>query len=360
MHKSPSRTCLKLLLPAAIAAAFASPAQAQSSVTIGGLVDTYVGSMRMAGDSASTMKLDSNGMTTSWFGFTGTEDLGGGLKANFKLTGFFRPDSGSSGRFPGNETMFSRDASVGLSGDFGAVALGRNLAPNFLPTVLFNPFGDSFGFSPLVLHMNVPLFNATGWSSSLAGDTGWSNQIRYTTPSFSGLSANVHYQFGEAAGETGKNNIGVNALYFNGPLALTAFYHRVKVNNPLDTPVGTVKSFGGINANQQKAWFIGGSYDLKVTKLYATYDKTSHETDLSDKTLSLGADVPLGQGKFMLAWAQTKRTGGGFADTKRDTASIGYDYNLSKRTDLYVIAMSDKIKSFDSGSSFGAGIRHRF
>lgn len=345
-----------LLLATALGGALAGPACAQTTVTFTGLVDTFAGSMRMSGDPSSTSVVNSSGMTTSWFGFKGSEDLGSGLKANFALTSFIQSDSGVQGRFPG-DTLFSRDANVGLSGGFGAVSLGRNLAPNFLPTILFNPFGDSFVFSPLILHSDVPLFNASGWAGSLAGDTGWSNEILYTTPNFGGLTANIHYQFGEVAGDSGKHNVGANLLYFHGPLALTAFYHQVEVNNPLNTPVGNV----GFGATRQTAWMLGGSYDLKAAKLFATYGRTSHDIDVQDKTVSLGASVPVGQGKILAGWAQTRRDGVVIgADQKRNTTTVGYDYDMSKRTDLYAMYMNDRITAQDSGNSFGVGIRHRF
>jgi predicted porin len=363
----PSFKPKNLLLLAAFGAAFAVPAFAQTNVTVSGLVDTYAGTMKNAGDTGRQAVVNSGGMTTSWFGFRGTEDLGGGLKANFALTSFFRADAGQFGRFPGNETLFSRDAHVGLSGNFGSVSLGRDLAPNFLPTILFNPFGDSFTFSPLIMHSDVPLFNASGWTNSLAGDTGWSNEILYTTPNFGGLSANVHYQFGEVAGDSGKKNVGVNLLYFGGPLALTAFYHNVKVNNPLNTPVGNVQPGGnlplasGVFAARQTAWMVGGSYDFSVAKLFATYGQTSHDIDLEDKTAQLGLTVPFGKGKVLASWAQTRRSGVAIgADQKRNTTSVGYGYDLSKRTDLYAIVMNDRITSQTSGNSLGLGIRHRF
>ncbi|HYD93842.1 MAG TPA: porin [Noviherbaspirillum sp.] len=344
------------LLAAVVAAAAAAPAMAQTNVTVSGLVDAYAGSMRNAGDARSRAVVNSGGMTTSWFGFKGSEDLGGGLKANFLLTSFFQADSGVQGRFPG-DTMWSRDANVGLSGGFGALSFGRELAPHFLPTILFNPFGDSYTFAPLILHADVPLFNASGWGNSVAGDTGWSNSIRYTTPNFGGLTANIHYQLGEIPGRSGVNNIGANALYFNGPLALTAFYHTVEVNNPTNT-VGTPVAFA---ASRQKAWMVGGSYDLKAVKLFATYGQTSHNIDVEDQTLSLGATVPMGQGKIQAAWAQTKREGTAFGpDQKRNTASVGYDYDLSKRTDVYAVYMNDRITGTNNGNSFGVGVRHRF
>jgi len=346
----------QLLVAALISAATAAPALAQTNVTVSGLIDNYVGSMRNAGDARSRSVVNSGGMTTSWIGFKGSEDLGGGLKANFLLTSFLQTDNGVQGRFPG-DTLFSRDAVVGLSGGFGSISFGRELAPHFLPTILFNPFGDSYTFAPLILHADVPVFNASGWSNSVAGDTGWSNSVRYTTPDFGGLKANLHYQFGEQAGNNGLNNIGANALYFNGPLALTAFYHTVEVNNPTHTPGSSV----GFGASRQKAWMVGGSYDLNMAKLFATYGQTSHNVDLDDKTLSLGASVPAGKGKFLAAWAQTKREGVVVgADQKRTTASVGYDYDLSKRTDVYAVYMNDRITGQNSGNSFGLGVRHRF
>lgn len=356
------KKAVNFLAAAALGGVIAIPAMAQSSaqVQVEGVVDAFVGSLKSAGDSSSRKVVDSAGMTTSYLGFRGSEDLGGGVKASFALTSFYRVDIGQQGRFNGNETFFSRDANVGLSGGFGSVTVGRALAPNFLPSVLFNPFGDSFTFSPLILHFNVPLFNATGWSSSLAGDTGWSNHIRYTTPSFGGLTTSLFYQFGEEAGNTGKNNAAINMMYFAGPLSLTAFYHDVEVNNPLDTPVNVVKRYAGLDAARQKVRFIGGAYDFNVVKLFATYDKATHDVDLDDKTFSLGASVPVGAGKIMAAWAQTKRDAAGRAEAKRDTVSLGYDYSLSKRTDVYAVAMRDKITDFESGNSFGAGIRHRF
>ena len=117
-------------------------------------MDAYVGSMQSSG-SERVSAVNSSGMSTSWWGMEGKEDLGGGLKAEFKLGGYLRNDTGAFGRFNGNETFFGRNAFVGLSGDFGTVHPGRDGAPNFLPTALFNAFGDSFTFSPIILETAV-------------------------------------------------------------------------------------------------------------------------------------------------------------------------------------------------------------
>lgn len=323
-------------------------AQAQSSLQLAGTIDMYAGSSKNAGDAGRTAVINSGGMTTSWFGVKGTEDLGGGLKANFALTSFLRADTGEWGRFPG-DTFFSRDANVGLSGGFGAVSVGRGLAPNFLPTVIFNPFGDSFTFSPLVLHANVPLFNATGWASTTPSDTGWSNEIVYTTPSFGGLSGNLHYQLGEQANKSGVHNIGANFLYFGGPLALGGFYESDQVTNPAPAVFAT--------GDKKTDWMLAASYDFKVVKAYGTYGKSKSSTLVPQaKTVSLGASVPAGPGKVLAGIARTEVTPG----NKRTTTTVGYDQNLSKRTDVYAMLMQDRITSFSTGTGWGVGIRHSF
>lgn len=315
-----------------------------------GLLDTYAGSIRMAGDGGRTSKVGSGGMTTSWIGFKGSEDLGGGLRANFALTSFLQVNSGVPGRFTG-DTFFSRDANLGLSGGFGAVTVGRGLAPNFLPTVIANPFGDSFTFSPLVLHANVGLFNGTGWTATTPSDTGWSNQVIYSTPKFGGLSGNVHYQFSNldsTTGNSGKKNIGVNAMYFNGPLTLTGFYERDQLSNPVVTAFSP--------ANTKKDWMLGGSYDFTVAKAFLTYGQAANNLTPKAKTTSVGVSAPVGAGKVLAAYANTSLDSG----ISRKTASLGYDYFLSKRTDVYAVLMNDKITAKSTGTSFGVGIRHSF
>lgn len=336
------------LLAIAIASVCASAAHAQSTVQLSGTTDVYVGSMRMAGDAGRRTVVNSGGMTTSWFGFTGSEDLGGGLKAGFALTSFIQVDDGTQGRFPG-DTFFSRDANVSLSGSFGTLRLGRWMAPNFLPSVLANPMGDSFTFAPLIVHMNVPLFNGSGWQATTPSDTGWSNQIAYSTPDINGFKANLQYQFGEQPGDNGKKNVGANFFYFGGPLLLTGYYERDQISNP-----GQGAYFG----TTKNDWMLGAAYDFQVAKPYLTYGQTKADNAPGRaKTLQIGVSAPLGAGKVLASWAKTDLSA---SDINRKTLTVGYDYNLSKRTDVYAMLMNDKITHQSSGSSFGVGIRHRF
>ncbi|MCZ2103137.1 MAG: porin [Burkholderiales bacterium] len=338
----------KSWIAAAVTAACAIGAQAQSTVQLAGTADMYVGSLRMAGDTSSRNIMGSGGLTTSWFGFSGSEDLGGGLKANFAITSFIQVNNGEQGRFVG-DPLFSRDANLGISGNFGSVILGRWLAPNFLPSVIGNPLGDSFVFAPLILHMNVPLFNGTGWQATTPADTGWSNQIAYTTPDLGGLKATLHYQLGNLPSDSGKHNIGVSFLYFGGPLTLTGFYERDQVSNP-----GTSVYLGTTRTD----WMLTGSYDLKFVKPYLGYGQAKADgAPGRAQTLHLGASAPLGGGSLLASWARTKVTA---FDISRNTLTVGYDYNLSKRTDLYGMYMNDRITNQKTGNSLAVGMRHRF
>lgn len=352
----------------AVAAALAcsGAAYAQSNVQLTGLVDMYVGSMKAPGGERAGA-VGSGGLTTSWWGLKGTEDLGNGLKADFNLTAFFRADTGTPGRYDlaFGESFFARDANVGLSGSFGRVGLGRGMAPNFLPTILSNPFGDSFVISPLVLHANMPVSSAGWFNTTTPSDTGWSNQVTYSTPSIGGVKANLHYQFGEqsAPGQRGKKNVGLNVMYGNGPLNLVGFYERAQVDNPAGSSLIPTTS----------NWMVGGNYDFSVVKLYATYGQSKSKADLAvpgwtpgkNTTYSLGLDAPVSgtTGTFKAAAAHTKAEPAGSSfSAKRTTYTLGYDHFLSKRTDVYGAVMYDRVKWTESksGTSVAVGIRHRF
>jgi predicted porin len=351
---------LSVLAAVATLTGIALPAHAQSSVSLSGLVDVFAASTRLAGAPGRVTELGSGGLTTSWIGFRGTEDLGGGLKATFALTSFMRADSGVYGRFNGDPSL-SRDANVGLTGNFGTVRLGRGTAPNFLPTIFANPFGDSFTYSPLVLHANV---NSAGWGYRTSpSDTGWSNQVAYTTPVFfDGLTATLQYQFGEQAKDTGNNdkkNVGLNVLYISGPWTAVAFFERDQISNPVAPGLLTTPVAGVAVPETKRDWMVGGAYNADFAKFFLTYGGAKTEIAVSDaKTTSLGVNIPFAGGSILGAVARTK-VEGTFEGT-RTTGTIGYDYFLSKRTDLYAIAMRDRVTDRTSGNSVGVGMRHRF
>jgi len=330
----------------------ATSAQAQSSVQLYGLVDLSVGQFQTAG-SAKVKRLDSGNMSTSYFGFKGTEDLGGGLKAGFTLDSFLLADSGGAGRVPGVDGFWARNANVSLSGSFGMLRLGRMGPPMFVSSLLFNSYGDSFGYSPTIRQ-----YYSSPHGTPLIGDSGWNNGIGYTTPRMGGLTANVLVAAGEGAATARGPNIGANVLYFAGPLALTVAWQKVEAQGTLGRPISAFPGF-----SSQSAMQFGASYDLKFAKFFVQYGsiETKATREVETKTLNLSASVPLGNGAILAAYGSSESTTAGVAGKpESEMLTLGYNYKLSKRTDIYALYMSDKYTGKSSGTTLAAGVKHTF
>jgi predicted porin len=333
------------LTSVALAAALNAPAFAQDGVQIYGLLDVFAGSLKSSSMTERTTTVNNGGLTTSYIGFRGREDLGSGLSALFSLESYLRVDLGAAGRFNG-DPLFARTAIVGVEGSGGKVTLGRNANPYFVSTLLFNAGRDSFTFSPMILHT----FIASGLGpTSVQGDTAWSNSVLYSSPSVGGATANIVYAYGEEPGRSGQANYGVNLTYFNGNFSSSVAAQRVGVQTSLTN-----------GATRQSAWQLGAAYDFKHLKVFGQVQRVANNNNVDDDTYSVGATVPLGGGSMFLSAAQTKRSAPLRSNRERETYSVGYDYILSKRTDIYAAAMRDKVTAVPSGSSFGIGIRHRF
>ena len=341
-----------LTWPAAAAAGLciAFGAQAQP-VQVYGLLDMSAGQFQNAGES-KVWRAESGHLSTSYIGFRGTDDLGGGLKAKFAIEHFLRADTGQAGRFNG-DAFWARDAYVGLSGAFGTTVLGRNTTPLFVSTVLFNAFGDSFGFSPSVRQVFTPTL------LPFFGDSGWNNSVSYASSDYDGLRYNLIGNLGEgAAGATGKN-VGVNLLYFKGPLAATVVWQRVKNGDGI-SPISAFTTAPPGFANQD-TWQLGASYDLTVIKLYGQYThvRTRAAQSTSTKVWGIGASVPIGLGDLLVQYGDARASMVG-AEPKNSTLTVGYDYSLSKRTDVYAVFMNDRQTGLNSGNTLAAGMRVRF
>jgi predicted porin len=323
----------------------AGAAHAQSLVTLYGLADAFAGDVHPAGAKGNAWQVGSGGMTTSYWGISGAEDLGSGLKAVFTLEDFFRISSGQSGSFDG-QSFFGRNAFVGLSGHFGALTLGRNTAPLFVSTLLFNPFGNSFVFSPIVVHSYLD--SAMG-AASVQSDTALDDSVLYQTPEIDGLSGSLLYSNAGVAGHAGQANYSANVLYFTGPFSATAAVQSLHTAALLLN-----------GATQQTAWLLGGAYRLGVAKVYAQYERVDNNSHVIDDTVQLGASVRLWAGNVLVSWAGTRRRPADGADIRWTTAALGYDYALSKRTDVYAAYRFDEISGVSSGNSLGVGMRMGF
>ncbi|ABM35968.1 porin [Polaromonas naphthalenivorans] len=328
-------------------------ASAQSSVTLYGLVDAYVGTSKVkvsvpgASSSLRQSVVDSGGINTSRFGFKGSEDLGGGLKANFVLEGGFKADTGATDPTGGytnpytgvvSSSTFSRNSWVGLSGGFGEVKLGK----------MWTPYDEVKGLGAAAFDANIFAPATNVWlSNNYQANPG--NAIYYSTPSFSGFSAAGMYSFGEnkAPGVDAGKIMSANVQYANGPIAV-ALAHQVE------------KASGAVGST--KFTQLNGSYDLGAAKLLAA---VGHVKDGSDKSkeFQVGVDVPLGAVTVSGGVARAKLTGPG-GELKSTGFGLAAKYDLSKRTFLYTGLQLSKNEVVGAGDiktdTFAVGVQHKF
>lgn len=336
-------TRLSMLVALSLAGCVAINAHAQSSVEVYGLLGAYAGKMQRSGDAAAVTQVNGGGLTTSFLGFRGKEDLGSDLKAIFALESFFRPDTGEQGRSAA-DPLFSRNAWVGLEGSWGRLTLGRQTNPAYAAMTQLSPFGSSVVFSPLVLQTFV-----ASYGSNVLGDTVWNNVVQYTTPTVNGFRGTAQYGLGELAGRSGVANLGLHGIYASGPFVAALSAQRLRVN--VLTPL----------AVEQNAVMGGASYDFGPLKLYANGSRTSIDRGRSTRTGDIGISVPVSAAGSLLAEAARSRIKmPGVAEAQRTTSSFGYGYRLSKRTDVYAIYSRDKRSGAAYAGSEALGLRHAF
>jgi len=346
----------------------ASTAQAENTLNMYGLLDLSFGSVENAhveGVKARTTSVDSNRMTTSFIGFRGSEDLGGGLKAQFTLESFLRPDTGASGRYGSSDPMWTRNANVALVGSFGKVAVGRTMNLIYGQEIGFNPFGGSFGVSPI-----VRLTFGGNWinpSSSFnpnveKSDSGWSNTVAYYSPNLSGFTGTVVYQAGESADNAEGDSYAVGGTYVNGAFAATLGYQEVQ---SAEAP-----KVNFTKGQKQKFGLLGVSYDFGVVKAFGQYGQIKNDGFTSATYLSagdidlyqVGVSIPVtASGKILASYGQGKfKPDASTGDIKHTIVAVGYDHNLSKRTDVYANYIYDDQTDMKSGNTYMVGIRHAF
>ena len=335
----------KNLIALAVLAA-SGVASAQSTVTLYGIADVWFGSTKnegLANPSRQTM-VGSGGVDESRFGLKGSEDLGGGLKANFVLEQGFNIDNGSQATAG---QAFSRQAYVGFSGGFGEAKIGK----------VATAYDDISGATR-------PAFNSAlspdsnVWVSHSAYNWNPSNSLYYATPSMSGFSGAVSYSLGE--NKTSSTNAGqvisANVKYEKGPVYAGLAYQTEKADGAAPTA-----KFSRLNA----------SYDLGVVKLLVGLGHANqvYRVNYTNRTneYEIGADFPVSSVLTLSGgYAQSKSSylGVGVADTKRTGFGVAASYLLSKRTFLYGGVQA--AKQTQSGAAdvksdlYGIGIHHTF
>lgn len=355
----PTRTRMKSTLTIACALLLCTSASAQSTVRLSGVVDQYVAYSRSGG--TSMWQLKDGGAAASRLVFSGEEDLGGGLRANFMMEGGFNADSGT-GTLPGPAFGFTRQTFLGLGGKWGRVDAGRMYTPFYYSVARADAFGNNGIFSLLNLLLVSDAQTGIGPYAARA-----SNMVRYRAPA-GPLLFDIGVAPGEAATPNTKsgNFYGMNVGYATGPFYISYGYQNIKQGTAV-APVPQPKSstYQAINASYRF------TPDLAI---YGNHIRTRSQL----------ATVPDGAvTNISMAWsfgANKLMAGVAFRDvdgTTRDQKgfNLGYDYNLSKRTAVYgrfvrLINDSNSAASIagvtvapNSGadiSHLGFGIKHSF
>lgn len=353
----------KSLLALALMGA-AAGAYAQSSVTVYGTVDAGVS--KRTGTTTAIGKRDNNKL-----GFRGVEDLGGGLKALFQLEIRYEPDTGTLESV--TRPLFQGQSRVGLQGDFGTVRLGRGLTAFQESSTAFDPWNGLPAMAGFQTDLTVAGYATAFGSGSdplgTAGNSGnrMGNALFYNSPVVSGFQLNVTVGTKEANGNPtaliGKGTAlapqyGVNAEASANPYSLSATFNQ--------GPFAAMAAYER-NAVETKLWSVAASFkpvnDLKLTASYQKQDQGHTKFFNTDtKAWVLGANYNVGPGKILAGYGQ--KTPDGVIKTKQ--ASIGYEYNLSARTYVYVDASNRKQPAAGSTTNdtsvnfYGVGVHHNF
>lgn len=392
----------KKLIALAIAGLASAPVFAQTNVTVYGVVDATLENVRAKSatdDTVADLK-NRNRVTSnsSLIGFRGTEDLGNGLKALFQIESSISADAGGG-------TLAGRDTFVGLNGGFGTVQLGKL-------TTIMRAAGAKVDFNPAATGIG---FQAATYGTIAGIKTGIderiNNSVMYTTPSFSGFTAQLAYSAGENRKSPDDNfGEGVNsngyqlaAAYENGPLYVSAGYALMK--DPLSAGLSGVAGATGVS-DDLKAFRLAAKYTFPSnTTVSALWDRTRYEAsaasadnldlDVKRNAWLVGVEQKFaGNQAVYLQYSRSNKLKGDVCDdidgcadidgkTKIAQWTLGYTYSLSKRTmvkayytrlnndkdvgaDFYLSGINNSTTAVNTVAAgqdltgFGLGLRHSF
>lgn len=370
----------KLFLLSILSCACSGVAYADSSVQLYGVLDVGYGITHGGwAEPDKNFQMIGNGSRTSNWGIKGTEDLGNGMQAFFKLESRIEPESGAS-----SSRAFNRAAYVGLQGNWGAVQVGRQYnvlcltIRQFTATVTNNSASSlgSVGLSADQLGGGVQYRNYG------IGANRFNSLLMYTSPNIYGLTvrAGVTLKNDEVLGATDEKNIyAIGAIYNYNKLTLGAAFE----SKPFDR--GGIPAFNSGTSFQDDvsaSWGIAGKYDFGFASFYAGYGDM--HLDSAGKGYWIGARIPLQRGwivgaqfaQNIKAYAEAGKTNALASGEKiKPIAVEAYVYySFSKRTNWYFNAawinndtrilqargMSGKTMHDIKRYSFVTGIAHTF
>ncbi len=375
----------KKLLTAAVMAATAGAAHAQSSVTLYGVIDagiSYVNhSKNAAGGTDKLFKYDDGVAQGSRWGIKGTEDLGSGLKAIFVLENGFNSGTGALGQ---NSSEFGRQAFVGLSkNDIGSVTFGRQYS--FSTDILGSNY--STGGNTVVGNYAYHVNDIDQLTSSRIN-----NSVKFSSANFSGLTFGGMYGFSNTAGAfAGSTASGASraysfgANYANGPFALGAAYTNINFPGSSTTSLSAnIANIATGTVKNLRTFGAGGRYTFGPATAWLLWTNTSLTAVGSNGTKYNAYEAGA---KYNLTPALSGALGYTYTSARQGNGSYHWnqvdgtvDYALSKRTDVYALAVYQQASgrgvqaqigsstSYFSTSGTGSknqvaarvGIRHKF
>jgi len=371
----------KLLATLVLSLGLVVTVQAQSSVTVYGIMDVgYQGKNLKGSPATATNTLNSNQFgssaeTASRLGFRGVEDLGGGTSAFFTI---------ETGLTPTNSTVstwFNRQSFVGLAQKgLGNVAIGTQYGPIFNALAATDPGGINGTIGSVIW----PSAGTDGGQSTAdaAFTIRFANSLTATTDRFKGFKANALYALnnqdstktGATTGGTVNNNAyGLGVDYVLGAFYATVAYQNVKSINDTSASASVSSSFVGTNTTDSQL-YAAATYDLKIVKLFAAYTDRNITSNLNSANQLNRTGQQIGARGFITpkveGWASAGNGRYSAFGTNQATANftayqLGSNYWMSKRTNLYAIVGSTQTSSTSqtgslSGNMYSAGIRHTF
>ncbi|RFU44050.1 porin [Paraburkholderia sp. DHOC27] len=358
-----SRTQIRKLMFTASATLLASPAFAQSSVTLYGMVDDAIVYANNQKGSSNVYLRQGNLYASKW-GLHGVEDIGGGTTVIFDLQNGFDPNTGA---LASSTQIFNRQAYLGLQNPlYGTFTMGRQYTPYYLfvgPLASSNWLTGATGAHP-------------GDIDGLDTTIRINNSLVYNTPNWNGLQAGGMYAFGGIAGNTGKGQTISAALrYAIGPVSLAAGY--LKLDNAQQTTGFDPASTGSfinsaINTGYVSAkalQHIAGAADYTIGNLmmgltYTNVQYIAGGRSIFRDTAIFNTYAALATYRFTPAFD----VGGAFSYTMASEAngitsaaryqqySLKEAYHLSKRTTLYAVQAYQHANGQTLGAKGGGDI----
>jgi predicted porin len=387
----------KSLFALAAVTAFAGAAQAQSSVTVYGILDVgYIGGNNRGFSSTGTPQratynsFGSSAESTSRIGFRGTEALGGGLNAFFTIELAVQPNnasntlSGNRQTFVGLSQKGLGNMSIGTQYTIIHTAIGAtsaNQQNNIVGDVIYpiapGNNGNTVGDQAALIGQNQNQVNSGAYTVRT------NNMLKVQSEKVAGFVGTAFYTMADqdntqnsatSGGQNTKNGWGIGVNYNWKKLLVSANYQSLKANQPTSTvvtPWAAQPTARNVQDNQQ---YYAATYDFGILKAYVQYINRKATSELNPNVYLQRSAQQIGVRSFITPKVEAWVSGGtGRFDTiQAETVNftgyqLGSNYWLSKRTNLYAIFGSTQQSSSSlatqpssGANNYALGVRHTF